>query len=84
MPEMIDLESACLNRSERLSNKPRQKYGLFAKLLLAVIGACEVANNPHIFLTREKKRIHELNINCFGTLNNYILIVFAENQVQNK
>ena len=39
--------------SARLANKPKQKYGLFAKLLLAVLGACYVANNPHKFLTKQ-------------------------------
>ena len=52
MPKMIDLASTGLRRSSRLANKPKQKYGLFDKFSLAVIGACKVANNPHIFLTR--------------------------------
>ena len=39
--------------------KPGGK-GVFAKLLLAVIGAREVGNSPHIFLTRDTKKIRKL------------------------
>ena len=49
---MFDLASTSLSISDRLDNKPKQRYGLFAKFSLAVIGACEVDNNPYIFLTR--------------------------------
>ena len=52
MAKLTDLESTGLRIFERLANKPRQKYDLFAKLSLAVIGSCEVAKNPQIFLTR--------------------------------
>ena len=54
MPKIINLESTGISRYSRLDNKPKTKYGLFAKISLAVIVACEVDNNPHIFLTREK------------------------------
>ena len=57
MPKMTDLTWTGLRRSERLANKPRQKYGLFAKLSLAVIGACGVAKKPHTFLTRANQQI---------------------------
>ena len=50
-----------LRISERLANKPRKKYGLFDKLSLEVIGACDMANNPHIFLTRANQHIQEVN-----------------------
>ena len=43
MPEPIDLESTSLRISARLANKSKQKYGLFSKLSLAVIGSGEVA-----------------------------------------
>ena len=35
---MIDMASTGLRISSRLANKPRKKYGLFAKFSLAVIG----------------------------------------------
>ena len=57
MSKMVDLESTVLRRFARLDNKTKQKYGLFAELSLSEIGACEVANNPHIFLTRENQHI---------------------------
>ena len=50
---MIDMASTGLRRSSRLNNKYKQKYGLFSKLSVAVIGACEVAKRPHKFLTIE-------------------------------
>ena len=80
MPNMIDLESTCLMRSIMLANKPRQKYGLFAKLSLAVIVSCDVANNPHIFLNRANQHIQVINRHFDGTLNHYGPMVFAENQ----
>ena len=52
MPKMIDRESTDLCRSSELANKPRLKYGLFAKFSLSVIGDCKVAKNPRIFLNR--------------------------------
>ena len=57
IPKMIDLESTGIRRSDILDHKPKQKYDLFAKLSLALIGACEVANNLHIFLTRPNQHI---------------------------
>ena len=54
---MINLESTGLRIYARLDNKPRQKYGLFDKFSLAVIGECEAANKPHIFLTRANQQI---------------------------
>ena len=52
---MLDLVSTGIMRSSRLGSKPKQKYGLFDKLSLAVVGSHEVAKNPHIFITRENK-----------------------------
>ena len=46
MPRMINLASTGPSRYAGLANKPRQKYVLFAKLSLELIGACEVAKNP--------------------------------------
>ena len=37
MPNMIDLPSTSLRSDARLDNKPKQKYGSFAKFLLSVI-----------------------------------------------
>ena len=48
-----------MRRSERLAKKTKQKYGLFAKFSLAVIGACEVAKKPRIFLTISNQHIRE-------------------------
>ena len=52
MPKMINLAHTGIRRSARLSNKPKHKYGLFYKFSISVTGACEVAKNPYIFLTR--------------------------------
>ena len=57
MPRMINLASTGPSRYASLANKPRQKYVLFAKLSLELIGACEVAKNPQIFLTTEIQHI---------------------------
>ena len=57
IPKMIDLASTGLRRSASLANKPKEKYGLFDKLSLTVIRACEVANNAHIFITRSNQYI---------------------------
>ena len=54
------MASTGLNISARLDNKTKQKYGLFAKLSLAVVGLCEAAKNPHLFLTRENQHIRTL------------------------
>ena len=84
MPKTIGLESTGLWRSYRLANKPKQKYVLFAKFWLALIGACEVANNPHNFLTRTNQHIQEINRQFDGNLNHYGPMVFAANQEQNE
>ena len=57
MTKMIYLASTGRRRSTRLANKSEQKYVLFAKFSLALIVACEVARNPHIFITRENQHI---------------------------
>ena len=82
MLQIINLESTGSKRSETFANKPRQRYGLFAKLSLSVIGACEVANNPHIFITIDNQHIQDIVRHFDGTLNQYGLIVLVENQEQ--
>ena len=57
---MIDLASTGIRKSDRLANKPKQKYGLFDKFALEVIGACEVYKNPHIFPTRKTNTSRKL------------------------
>ena len=57
MPRIIDIESTGIMRSDGLDNKPKQKYGLLAKLSLAVIVACEIAKNSHIFIPRANQHI---------------------------
>ena len=74
---MINMASTGTRRSIRLTDKPKQKYGLFAKFSVAVIGACEVDNNPHIFLTRENQHIQKINRHFDGNLNNVGPMVFA-------
>ena len=54
---MIYMASTGLRRSYGLANKPKQKYDLFDKFSLTVVGACEVAKNPHMFLTRSNQHI---------------------------
>ena len=77
---MINLASTCIRISARLANKSRQKYGLFDKFSLAVVGSCEVAKNPQIFLIRVNQHIQEINRHFDGTLNHYGPMVFAANQ----
>ena len=77
MPKIINLQSSGIRISARLANKPRLKYGLFAKLSLTVIEAYEVAKNSYIFLTRENQHIQESNRYVDGTLNNYGPMVLA-------
>ena len=84
MPKTIGLESTGLWRSSRLANKPKQKYGLFSKFSLAFIGAYEVDNNPHNFLTITNQNIQEINRQFDGNLNHYGPMVFAANQEQNE
>ena len=67
-----------------MANKPKQKYGLFAKFPSSVFRACGVATNLHIFITRENQHIQEINSHFYGTLNNFDPIVFAANQEQNE
>ena len=57
MPKMTDMASNGIMIYARLANKTRQKYGLFDKLSLSVIGACEAAKKPHIFIPRAKQHI---------------------------
>ena len=83
IPNMIYLELTGIRISDRLAKKPKQKDGVFAKLSLAVIGSCEVAKNPHIFITISNQHIQEINIHFDGTLNHFCPMVFAENQEQN-
>ena len=70
-------------RSARLDNKPKQKYGLFHKLSLALIGSYDVAKNLHKFLTREKQHRQEINRHFDVTLNHYDPMIFVENLEQN-
>ena len=81
---MINLASTGIMRSSKLDNKPKQNDVLFAKFSLAVIGACGVAKNPHIFLTITNHNIKEINRHFDGTLNHYFFMVFSENQEQNE
>ena len=80
IPKMLDLESTYLRRYYGLDNKPKQKYGLFAKFSLAVIRSYEVDKNLHIFITITNQRIQYFNRHFYGTLNHYGPMVFAENQ----
>ena len=77
---MIDMASTGLRRSSRLANKPRQKYGLFSKLSWAVIGACEVSNNLHIFIAIANQHNQDINRHFDGTLNKNFPVVFATNK----
>ena len=77
---MADLASTGIMIYARLDNKPRQKYSLFDKLSLAVIGACEAAKKPHIFLTIANQYFQYINIHFDGTLNRHCTMIFAENQ----
>ena len=57
IPKVIDLTSTDLRILARLANTHKQKYGFFAKLSLELVITCEVAKNPHIFLTRANQHI---------------------------
>ena len=57
MPKMVNIVSTGLRRSYGLNHKPQNKYGLFAKLSILAVGACEVARNPQISLTRSNQHI---------------------------
>ena len=43
-----------------------------------------MANDPHIFLTREKQHIQESSRNFNGTLNHYGPMEFSANQEKNE
>ena len=83
-PKIINLTSAGLGRYYRLTNKPKQKYGLFARLSLAGVGLCDMDKNPHIFITRENQHIQIINGHFDIALNHFGPLVFAENQEQNE
>ena len=83
MSYMINLASTGIWRSARLANTPRQKYGLFSKFSLALIGAYEVAMNPHIYITRSTQCIQKIKRHFDGTSNHYDTMEFASNQEQN-
>ena len=80
IPNIINLAPTGIRKSARLANKPRQKYGLFTKFSLAVIGSCYGAKKFHIFITIANQHIQEINRHFDGTLNNFGPMVFAENQ----
>ena len=63
-----------------MANKPKQKYALFSKFSLSVIGECEMANKPHIFLTIANQHIQEINRHSDGALNHFGPMVFEANQ----
>ena len=71
---MIDLSSTGLRRSARLDN------GLFSKLSLAVVEACEEAKKTQLFITRSNQHIQEIISNFDETLNHFGPMVFVENQ----
>ena len=78
------METTGFRRYARLANTPKQKYVLFTKVSWELIGACEVAKNPQIFLTRENKHIQEISKQFDGFLNHFGLMVFTENQEENQ
>ena len=80
MHKTINLESTDISRSVRLVNKPKQKCCLFAKFSLSLVVACDVANNPHIFITRSNQHIHKIDRHFDGTLNHFSSMVFTSNQ----
>ena len=55
-----------------------QKYYLFSKFSLLLVGACEVFNTHEIFLTRSKQHIQKINRHFDVTLNRFGPMVFAE------
>ena len=57
--------------------------GLFAKFSLTVIGACDVAKNKQIYLTKASQQIQEINRQFDETLNDFGPMVFESNQKQN-
>ena len=59
--------------------KPNKIYSLSAKISLELVESHEVANNPHIFLTRANQHIQEINRQFDGNFNIFGPILFAEN-----
>ena len=57
MPNITNLESTGIRRYARLANKTQNKYALIGELSLEVIGECDVAKNPQIFLTIPNQNI---------------------------
>ena len=84
MPNMFDLVSTGLSRSSRLAKKIEQKYGLFSKLSLTVVGACGVDNNPHTFIPIGNQHIQKNNRKFDENLNHFGPMVFAKHQEQTK
>ena len=80
MPELIILSSTGIRRSARLTSKPKQKYGLFAKFSLPVVEACEVYKNLPTFITISNQHAQEINIHFDETLNHYGPMVSAGNK----
>ena len=66
-----------------MDNKP-QKYGLFDKVSLSVIGYCELDKKTHPVITRSNQHIQEISIHFDGTLNNVSHMIFSANQEQNE
>ena len=64
--KMLGMEPTGLRRSARLANKPKQKYGLFAKLSLELIVSCEVDNNPTYFQLDQTKITRKLIYTLMG------------------
>ena len=77
------MESTGIHWSFRLQNKPKQNYGLFSKLSIAVTVAFDVDKHPHMYPTRENQNIQEINRQFYGTLNYFGDVVFSENQENN-
>ena len=67
---------------DNIAGLPKCEHQSCADIYL-VHSPCEVANNPHIYLTRSKHHIQEIDRHFDGTLNHYGPMVFAENQEKN-
>ena len=67
-----------------MANTPKQKYYLFVKFSLSVIGACEVAKKPHIFINIANQQIQGINRHFDENLNYFGTMVFVAYQEQNK
>ena len=57
MHKMIDLVSTGVSISARLDNKNKHKYYVFAKLSLALVGACEVAKKIQLEQTNIYRKL---------------------------